>query len=442
MKCFPMLPDPKLHNVYVFRVPNLVLMDIKVDVNGIDQDSRYRILLMIRNKLGYREACRKLGISMSSMYRYLTRLRKIPNHVTEKCLNYITVEEFNNILSSGEKLRALGFITDEGRIDYKMAVEFIKYIFQDEYLKQLILELVVNEFREELKKLLGIKMQNVEFKWDEDFEYFLTHLKRKRKITSVDTLRYYRNLFRKHLEGKRLTIDLIDEVIKHQNKWLRNVLRHYIQYLYYKRQINPETYGWIMNVVPSRSYRVDIRTYTIDESDVAKTLRFLRKNQRTYYLVYRIMLESGIRYLHALRLIKEFRPDEKVEIPSLGLIPRLVIFDEKGFCRYFLGLTNTSKRCDWVYMSTETLNLLKENSGKTINRSTLTRYIKKHNLILPKYIRKISWRIMIKTVGREISKFLQSRYGELSISEARYENLLTEADEKYPAYLRAIEKYI
>jgi len=42
---------------------------------------------------------------------------------------------------------------------------------------------------------------------------------------------------------------------------------------------------------------------------------------------------------------------------------------------------------------------------------------------------------MIKVVPREIARFVQSRFGELKVSEARYEDLLSEADEYYPKYL-------
>ncbi|MEM4561809.1 MAG: hypothetical protein QW123_02910 [Desulfurococcaceae archaeon] len=39
---------------------------------------------------------------------------------------------------------------------------------------------------------------------------------------------------------------------------------------------------------------------------------------------------------------------------------------------------------------------------------------------------------------REVARFIQSRFGELRVSEARYEDLLSEADEHYPRYLSTI----
>lgn len=119
------------------------------------------------------------------------------------------------------------------------------------------------------------------------------------------TLAYYRNLFTKHLEGRTLSEELVEYVVSHPNKWLRNVFRHYIQYLYYTRRISPETFGWLMEVVPSRSYRLDVRPYPIDPEEVEKTVSYLRENHELYYLVYRLMLEGGLRLSHTLLVIHE-----------------------------------------------------------------------------------------------------------------------------------------
>jgi intergrase/recombinase len=42
---------------------------------------------------------------------------------------------------------------------------------------------------------------------------------------------------------------------------------------------------------------------------------------------------------------------------------------------------------------------------------------------------------MVRAMPREVARFVQSRFGELKISEARYEDLLSEADEHYSKYL-------
>ncbi|MEM1651134.1 MAG: integrase [Sulfolobales archaeon] len=272
----------------------------------------------------------------------------------------------------------------------------------------------------------GIKLE-----WSEDFESFLSERKKRSKVRDPETVSYYRSLFKKHLEGRELSEELVEYIANHRNGWLRNVFRHYVQYLYYRRRISPEIFGWIMEVVPSRGYRLDVRPYQISIEDVRKTLEFLKENHRLYYTVYRAMLESGARFEHVLETIRTWNPRETVVIESIDLeTERLVCFDK--FCRYYLGLRGHQKPCEWIYMSRGTIELLKTLAPKDINRNSVRRYARRHSLTLPKMFRKVSWRIMLQTMPREVARFIQSRFGELRVSEARYEDLLSEADEYYP----------
>ena len=59
---------------------------------------------------------------------------------------------------------------------------------------------------------------------------------RDREGERPETVKYYRSIFKKYLEGKELSEQLIDYVVNHPNKWLRNVFRHYLQYLYFRRK--------------------------------------------------------------------------------------------------------------------------------------------------------------------------------------------------------------
>lgn len=57
-------------------------------------------------------------------------------------------------------------------------------------------------------------------------------------------------------------------------------------------------------------------------------------------------------------------------------------------------------------------------------------------------MRKAAWRTMIQVMSREVTRFIQSRFGELKVSEARYENLLSEADKYYPKYLEKLKEIL
>ncbi len=124
-----------------------------------------------------------------------------------------------------------------------------------------------------------------------------------------------------------------------------------------------------MEVVPSRSYKLDVRPYKIELSDVKKTLAHLKQHHKTYYTIYRIMLESGVRFEHVLKMIAEWSPDETIEIPGTAIVSkRLVCFEDRGFCRYYMGLRGPEKPCEWIYFSIVSLKLLLELVPRRINR--------------------------------------------------------------------------
>jgi len=415
-----------------------------VNVEALSEEAKRAILEAVKNKLGFSKACEALDIAKSSLHRYLSGYRKkIPGDVVKRALKFLTKSEFESIVSEWDKLKVLGIVKEGGVVDYGVVLRILAVAARDEYLKNAILRFVVENFREDLRKMLGVSFAGIRFEWSEDFERFLAERKKRRKIKDAETLNYYKSLFMRYLQGKELSEQLIDYVVNHENKWLRNVFRHYIQYLYYRRKISPEIFGWIMEVVPSRSYKLDVRPYQINLEDVKKTLEFLKDKHKMYYTVYRVMLESGARFEHVLKMIGSWRPEEVVEIPGVGVeTKRLVCFEDKGFCRYYMGLRESEKPCEWVYMSLEAVKLVQGIAGKKISRQNVWRYAKRHGLIAPKMMRKVAWRLMVKAMSREAARFIQSRFGELKISEARYEDLLAEADEQYPKYSKTLVKLL
>ena len=415
----------------------------RVNASALSDEARRLILERVKRKLGFEKTLRALGIARGSLHNYLQGIRRVPDNVVYKALQYLEEAEFNEIVKGIDRLRAIGIIRGDGSIDYSLILQAIALATRDEYLKQALLKFTVENFREDLRKMLGSSLAHVVFKWEPGFEEFLRERKKRRKIASEETMAYYRSLFKRYLEGKTLSEELVEYVVSRENKWLRNVFRHYIQYLYYLRRIPPETYGWLMEVVPSRSYRLDVRSYPISLEDLAKTMNTLRESHELYYLVYRLMLEGGLRLSHAIYIVKNYKPMEIVKISGLGVdTPRLVCFHDKGFCRYYVGVRETAKPCEWAYFSTETAKLLGKYAGSTVGRVPLQKYVKRRGLLLPKYVRKAAWRLMIRAMPREVARFIQSRFGELKISEARYEDLLGEADEHYSKYLDYLQKVL
>jgi len=102
---------------------------------------------------------------------------------------------------------------------------------------------------------------------------------------------------------------------------------------------------------------------------VKKTLEYLRKNHELYYTIYLLMLYSGARLQHVLKLVREWNPDQVVYIPMIDRdSKRLVCFEDKGFCRYYLGLRSGSKPCEWIYMPEELVPMVERYRGTMRNK--------------------------------------------------------------------------
>jgi hypothetical protein len=252
---------------------------------------------------------------------------------------------------------------------------------QDPYLESLLLKFVAEHFREDLRKLLSLSVYGVKMLWSEDFERLLAERKKRRKVRSQETLQYHKSIFLRYLEGEELSEQLIDYVVNHENRWLRNVF---------------------MEVAPSRGYKMDVRPYQISLGDVIKTVQYLKQHHERCHLVYRLMIEGGLRLSHAVHIVKTFNPKEVVEAPEIHLeTPRPVCFNDKGFCRHYAGIRGSQKPCEWAYLSTEALELLKRPAGSNLDRRTATRHATRHGLPTPKTMRKASWRTLAQAVCRE-----------------------------------------
>lgn len=80
-------------------------------------------------------------------------------------LGFSTEQEFREVVSVQRILEALGVVRPDGTVSYSVAVEILKLAANNEYLKQLILRFTVDNFREDLRKMLGISYADVRFAW-------------------------------------------------------------------------------------------------------------------------------------------------------------------------------------------------------------------------------------------------------------------------------------
>ncbi|MEM1687286.1 MAG: hypothetical protein QXR24_04395 [Thermosphaera sp.] len=127
-------------------------------------------------------------------------------------LKLLTQTEFESLVSAKNRLRSLGIMRDDGTVDYSSVLEILSIARSGEYLKNAVLRFVVQEFREDIRKMLGVSFAGIKLEWSEDFENFLSERKRRIKVRDPETVSYYRSLFKKHLEGRELPEELVEYV--------------------------------------------------------------------------------------------------------------------------------------------------------------------------------------------------------------------------------------
>jgi len=113
---------------------------------------------------GFTKTLEALGITKGSLYNHLHGVRRVPDNVVYRALQHLEESEFNEIVKGLDRLRAIGIIRVDGSINYSLILQAIALATRDEYLKQALLKFTVENFREDLRKMLGTSLAHVAFK--------------------------------------------------------------------------------------------------------------------------------------------------------------------------------------------------------------------------------------------------------------------------------------
>jgi hypothetical protein len=141
----------------------------KINISALSDEARRLIIERAKCKLGFTRALEALGISKGAMYNYLHGVRRVPDEVVYRALQHLEEGEFNEIVKGVNRLRAVGIIRGNGSIDYSLILQAMAFATRDEYLKQALLRFTVENFREDLRKMLGVSLAHVVFKWEPGF---------------------------------------------------------------------------------------------------------------------------------------------------------------------------------------------------------------------------------------------------------------------------------
>lgn len=184
-----------------------------LDLSKISDDARYKLFEYIVNVKKLKSS--DLSISYSTFSRVRNRKIPVSDSLLIKILQHTTSEEFNRVVSAGERLKLAGIVREDGSVDYSAALELVRYMLRDEYLRNIVLRCVVDIYREDLRKLLGVGFVGVKLEWSEDFERFLRESKRFRKVRTEEMIRKYRSYFERYLQGRELSEELVYQIAEH-----------------------------------------------------------------------------------------------------------------------------------------------------------------------------------------------------------------------------------
>ena len=196
------------------------------------------ILQHLYNKYrSIRKFVQLLGVSKSTLHRCIKGEQTLPLILRIKLCELVPEEELLQILKGRDLLRKYGLLDNDGRLNRAIVLALIDALMQDEVIKEEVLNYLLKYYKRELTEKLGETLPRIELKWTEDFERWL--MEKKSKPISEQTLRDYRNLWRRCLEGKVLGWHLLKQLEAKQMKcrddqyhptgWARQIFRHYVK---------------------------------------------------------------------------------------------------------------------------------------------------------------------------------------------------------------------
>jgi integrase len=162
---------------------------MRLDPSKLDREKRIKILEKASEKIGKTELAKKIGVNVSTLYRYLkNEINNIPIEVVEKASDFLSIEELNDII--------YGLQVSE--VNENVAISVIVKMKNDPDFRAFFLSL--------LKQFLGEYINDASTSYvvtKEDIEKFLNYL----KITkSYNTFSIYRNYFVKILADLNYTL--------------------------------------------------------------------------------------------------------------------------------------------------------------------------------------------------------------------------------------------
>ncbi|AQQ16890.1 ORF11 [Sulfolobus spindle-shaped virus 3] len=230
------------------------------------------------------------------------------------------------------------------------------------------------------------------------------------EISASDLLKFELALRSKNISEE--TIKKYISCVKQGRKESNNCIKAWRNF--YKLVLGQEP---PQNLKPKKT-KPDLRVPVLDE--IKETLTKV-KQYPNLYLLYRLLLESGSRESEALRVLNNYDPQNEMQ--------------EVGFSVYILNWTRGQKKSFYLFHVTPIQKI-------KISKAYVDKYVKKLNLVPPKYIRKFTATKMLELgIPSEVVDFLEGRTPG-NILTKHYLDLLTLAKKEYKKYAEWLRQNI
>ena len=253
----------------------------------------------------------------------------------------------------------------------------------------------------------------------EDFEKWL-----RRKI-SPETAKRYLSVLQSLNEITPESLIKLYEANPTNNR--AKAIRNLVNYLLEKEKIDEKVASKIKKAIPIKKCKKDKNTPSTE--DIREAFDYFKNNLGyEYYLIALVILYSGARLRHVLRMVKEW--DKKY------------LEFKEGFARYEIShFTQRTKEGFFIYMPDWLAKALWRMNDVTEDKlkKKIHYRAKSGRLISAKYLRKWFNNFLAKMrVDKDVRNFILGRPGEISRSvESDYYLELKElADEEYPRILK------
>ncbi|MEM0031221.1 MAG: helix-turn-helix domain-containing protein [Desulfurococcaceae archaeon] len=172
-----------------------------------------RELLMRLNKaLSIRKIALKLGVSKSTVHRWL-KSGRIPSEYLTRICEVFPEEELLAVLRADQLLQHYGIMSSDGRVNKPLVLALLDAMLRNDVLKEEVLNYILKYYKAELTERLGEAIPRIELKWTPEFErWLLKQDGRPGKPVSHRTLVDYKRIWSNCLEGKVLGWHLIRQL--------------------------------------------------------------------------------------------------------------------------------------------------------------------------------------------------------------------------------------